>query len=270
MYGWKVVAVACGYSHTVVATASSTVYTFGEDGCRHMILEDSASLKSYKTLNGMGIKQMACGKEFSLFLNTEGVVFAAGANDVGQLGMGDRVRRSSPMVIRRLLYYVVVKVSNMRSWQYFLLPLESVRRTDEMRSLECDVAQVCAFSRYCVAFTREGLAFHWGEDILTPTLRANALGPTVDGAAGNGFLIAKARVVDALQKQVEEKKENIFGAAGGIGRDMKKLLVDPFFDQFADVSLKLDRCDVPAHSFMLRVRSDGNHHAIVKGRKVRC
>ncbi|KAJ8904689.1 hypothetical protein NDN08_001207 [Rhodosorus marinus] len=218
----KVVDVSCGYSHTALVTESHKVYSFGVDGLRAIYISYFPIPRNVQPLSGMGIVQVASGNSFTLFLSDTGIVFAGGLNDVGQLGLGDKESRKQPVLVSALLDHFVVKVS--------------------------------AFTRYSVAITREGLALHWGEGILSPRIRISSIGPSLDGEAGNGILVAKARVVDKLQNHVEGGRGNVFGTPGNIGRDMSNLISDPFLLSFADVAILLDDETIPAHWFVLSAR----------------
>ena len=91
-------------------TESNEVYSFGLDGLLRTVFSCFVQPRKVKHISGFNIVQCAAGKNFSLFLNADGVVFSSGLNDVGQLGLGDRERRATPVVVEALLPYFVVKV----------------------------------------------------------------------------------------------------------------------------------------------------------------
>eukprot|EP00188_Purpureofilum_apyrenoidigerum_P005226 Plantae.Rhodophyta-Purpureofilum_apyrenoidigerum.ctg6614.p1 GENE.Plantae.Rhodophyta-Purpureofilum_apyrenoidigerum.ctg6614~~Plantae.Rhodophyta-Purpureofilum_apyrenoidigerum.ctg6614.p1 ORF type:complete len:505 (-),score=76.47 Plantae.Rhodophyta-Purpureofilum_apyrenoidigerum.ctg6614:440-1930(-) len=105
-----------------------------------------------------------------------------------------------------------------------------------------------------MAITNTGIAFQWGEGVLVPTMRVSNVGPSIDGAVGNGVIVVKARLADAFSRQIARCWENIFAEPGPLGQALLKLLSDPFLLSFADVEIITDNRVFKAHSYILEKR----------------
>eukprot|EP01062_Namystynia_karyoxenos_P084384 TRINITY_DN9911_c0_g2_i1.p1 TRINITY_DN9911_c0_g2~~TRINITY_DN9911_c0_g2_i1.p1 ORF type:complete len:1316 (+),score=320.47 TRINITY_DN9911_c0_g2_i1:81-4028(+) len=94
------VAIACGYDHAAVATADGALLSagrnrYGELGAGHQ--RESGYLLP-ATMGGSplsGVAGIACGYCFTIALLGDGSLAAAGYNGYGNLGIGDRVNRST-------------------------------------------------------------------------------------------------------------------------------------------------------------------------------
>lgn len=81
MAGRAVVSVACGDTHTLVATGEGEVYSFGRNVSGQLGLgttADSLVPRRVEALAGKKVVGVACGAEHSVGVTGEGEVFAWG------------------------------------------------------------------------------------------------------------------------------------------------------------------------------------------------
>eukprot|EP00210_Caulerpa_lentillifera_P008643 g8243.t1 len=102
----KVKSVACGSEHTVAVTETE-VYTWGSNEFGQLALEDSTLLqsnvpRSIGILRDKMVTQVVCGKSHTLAVTSQSHVYSWGGNNHGQLGLGDKINRSTPKVIDAL------------------------------------------------------------------------------------------------------------------------------------------------------------------------
>jgi alpha-tubulin suppressor-like RCC1 family protein len=99
----RMVACAAGESHTVLLSASWHVFTVG-DGTRgklgHGNERSQLTPRRMEALMGLKIASVATGHNHTLLITETGLLYGCGANSHGQLGMGDRVDRLSPVRLR--------------------------------------------------------------------------------------------------------------------------------------------------------------------------
>eukprot|EP01137_Pigoraptor_chileana_P009764 Opistho-2@58484 len=87
----KVIHVACGRHHTLVATDSGKLYTFGAGGDHqlgHGDEEDQVLPKEIESLEAQAYSMVSCGAYHCAALTEEGVVLVWGTGSEGQLGTG--------------------------------------------------------------------------------------------------------------------------------------------------------------------------------------
>ncbi|EEC03026.1 regulator of chromosome condensation, putative [Ixodes scapularis] len=100
----RVVLVACGRAHTLVATDDLKVYGFGMN-TEHQLGLDSQEFQHtepalIRSLTGLQIKQLAAGAEHSIALTDKGVAFVWGCGKEGQLGLGTRPSVPEPLELK--------------------------------------------------------------------------------------------------------------------------------------------------------------------------
>ncbi|XP_029841774.2 X-linked retinitis pigmentosa GTPase regulator isoform X2 [Ixodes scapularis] len=100
----RVVLVACGRAHTLVATDDLKVYGFGMN-TEHQLGLDSQEFQHtepalIRSLTGLQIKQLAAGAEHSVALTDKGVAFVWGCGKEGQLGLGTRPSVPEPLELK--------------------------------------------------------------------------------------------------------------------------------------------------------------------------
>ncbi|CAN7989172.1 unnamed protein product [Ixodes hexagonus] len=100
----RVILVACGRAHTLVATDDFKVYGFGMN-TEHQLGLDSHEFQHtepalIRSLTGVQIKQLAAGAEHSIALTEKGVAFVWGCGKEGQLGLGTRPSVPEPLELK--------------------------------------------------------------------------------------------------------------------------------------------------------------------------
>ena len=100
----KVIGVAGGGNHTVILKDDGSVWTFGRNdhgqlGCGD--IANRATPVRVRDPGGFGyltgIKAVAAGENHTLALATDGIVWAWGANNLGQLGIGNTEDKTTPV-----------------------------------------------------------------------------------------------------------------------------------------------------------------------------
>ena len=93
LQGRKVQQVAAGAFHTVCVTGDGAVFAFGDNVKGQLGFGDTEDRNVPTLLRGelknKSIMQVAAGAEQSVCVTADGLVFACGGNDVGQLDVGD-------------------------------------------------------------------------------------------------------------------------------------------------------------------------------------
>ncbi|ETV92326.1 hypothetical protein, variant 2 [Aphanomyces invadans] len=111
----KVQAVACGRQHSVAITNDGQMYAWGlghEGALGHGDRSNVDRPKVVSALAKETVVQAACGREYTLALTKEGVVYAWGANDYGQLGVAGSMRyQRTPLPVTALNGLQVVQVA---------------------------------------------------------------------------------------------------------------------------------------------------------------
>ena len=100
---FMVIQITAGWSHCIALTVDGEVWMWGGNRDGQLGLGDLTDrfepVKLQDSINGNGRQIGACisiaaGRGHSLWLNGSGLVFSAGRNDGGQLGLGDSIDRS--------------------------------------------------------------------------------------------------------------------------------------------------------------------------------
>lgn len=107
--------VACGSFFTLLLTTTGKVWGFGHNhhgqlgsGSREQIVWEPTEIGS---LNGIPVTQIAAGTSHSLALSTTGLLFCAGSNSQGQLGISGQYDQNSFTNVESLSAVFVVRVS---------------------------------------------------------------------------------------------------------------------------------------------------------------
>jgi len=111
----KIVQVACGRNHTLALTDNGQVISFGglKDGCTgHGTKKGNKSPQLIKELANKEIVQIAAGQDFSIFLDSDGLVSTCGSSDFGQTGHGRGARYVTvPTPVKGLAGKKVTKIA---------------------------------------------------------------------------------------------------------------------------------------------------------------
>ncbi|XP_017842940.1 probable E3 ubiquitin-protein ligase HERC4 isoform X1 [Drosophila busckii] len=114
LLGIPVASIACGSNHSFLISKSGAVFGWGRNNCGQLGLNDEVN-RAYptqlKTLRTLGVRYVACGEEFSVFLTNEGGVFTCGAGAYGQLGHGFSSNEMLPRMVMELMGSTISQVA---------------------------------------------------------------------------------------------------------------------------------------------------------------
>nr|XP_006818715.1 PREDICTED: probable E3 ubiquitin-protein ligase HERC4-like [Saccoglossus kowalevskii] len=121
----RIIGVSCGDFHTLVINDKYSVFSWGNDqygqcGRGGISLEPKPIPRLIKSLEDMRVVQVACGSSHSLALTTNGQIYAWGANDHGQLGLGSKESMSKPTLVSSLQGLPVKQITCGRSHSFAL------------------------------------------------------------------------------------------------------------------------------------------------------
>lgn len=114
LQGIPIAFIGCGGNHSFVISKSGAVFGWGRNTSGQLGLNDNSN-KCYptqlKTLRSLGVRYIACGDDFSVFLTSEGGVFTCGANKYGQLGHGSITNEVLPRMVVELMGSTVTQIT---------------------------------------------------------------------------------------------------------------------------------------------------------------
>lgn len=125
LQGVPIAFIMCGGSHSFAVTKSGAVFgwgknTFGQLGLNHA--ESRSFPTQLKTLRTIGVRCIACGDDFSVFLTHEGGVLTCGAGSFGQLGHGNCNNEILPRMVTELMGSTVTQISCGKRHVFALVP----------------------------------------------------------------------------------------------------------------------------------------------------
>ncbi|XP_070545224.1 probable E3 ubiquitin-protein ligase HERC4 isoform X2 [Ptychodera flava] len=111
-----VIQVACGAHHSMALTSESQIYVWGSNDSGQLGLSSSAPKSTDRptpltSLQGLPIRQIACGGAHSFALTVSGSVYGWGKNSSGQLGLSDQKDRYFPVLLKSLRSQMIVYIS---------------------------------------------------------------------------------------------------------------------------------------------------------------
>ncbi|KAF7667572.1 hypothetical protein LDENG_00055490 [Lucifuga dentata] len=126
--------VACGGQHSMFLLHDGSVYTCGSNSCGQLGHDNpGTSPELVGALDTQKITMVSCGRAHSVAVNEQGQVFSWGAGEGGQLGLGTtEVAVRIPRLVKRLC--------------------------------EHHISQVMCGNQHCIALSRDGQLFTWGQN----------------------------------------------------------------------------------------------------------
>uniref|UniRef100_A0AAQ4S6Y2 HECT and RLD domain containing E3 ubiquitin protein ligase 3 n=1 Tax=Gasterosteus aculeatus aculeatus TaxID=481459 RepID=A0AAQ4S6Y2_GASAC len=126
--------VACGGQHSTFLLHDGSVYTCGSNSCGQLgHSKPGTSPELVDALDAQIITMVSSGRSHSVAVNEQGQVFAWGAGEEGQLGLG--------------IAEATVRIPRL------------VKRLCEQR-----ISQVMCGNQHCIALSRDGQLFTWGQN----------------------------------------------------------------------------------------------------------
>uniref|UniRef100_A0A8C9A9I2 X-linked retinitis pigmentosa GTPase regulator n=1 Tax=Prolemur simus TaxID=1328070 RepID=A0A8C9A9I2_PROSS len=128
--------ISCGDEHTAIVTGNNKLYMFGSNNWGQLGLGSKSAVSKptcVKALKPQKVRTAACGRNHTLISTEGGIVYAAGGNNEGQLGLGDTDERDTFHLIS------------------FFTPQHKIK-------------QLSAGSNTSAALTEDGQLFMWGDN----------------------------------------------------------------------------------------------------------
>lgn len=110
----KIVAIACGYSHTALLTEGGELLTCGNGihgQLGHSTEKDQLTPKLVEALSGKKLTKVSCGSFHTIVMSSDWEVFSFGRGSMGRLGHGDSDDQLIPKQIDSLVGLQVADVS---------------------------------------------------------------------------------------------------------------------------------------------------------------
>lgn len=104
---------SCGGNHSFIISKSGAVFGWGKNLYGQLGVNDQVSKNfptQLRTLRSIGVRYIACGDDFSVFLTHEGGVFTCGAGAFGQLGHGNYSNEILPRMVMELMGSTVTQI----------------------------------------------------------------------------------------------------------------------------------------------------------------
>lgn len=105
--------ISCGGYHSFAVSKSGAVFGFGKNSFGQLGLGDENPRfypTQLKTLRSIGVRKVAAGEDFSVFLTNDGGVFSCGAAQYGQLGHGNNSNVSLPRMVVEMMGTQVAQI----------------------------------------------------------------------------------------------------------------------------------------------------------------
>ena len=186
--GRKVLQVAAGGNHTMCLTEDGAVFGFGFNGAGRLGVGDRENRLVPTLLRGelanKSVLQVAAGNSHTIFVTADGLVFACGFNDEGQLGVGDTDDRLAPTLVTGQLQgktavyaaagaghtLCITTDGSLFAWGFNFCGQLGVGDREERRVPTLvtglqgkQVAHVAAGSNHTICTTSDDSVFTWGD-----------------------------------------------------------------------------------------------------------
>ena len=96
--------VICGFNHSLIIRNDGILYAAGENGNGELGMNNTTDMRTFTNVPNLssGIIAAYAGEFFTMIIDNEGIVYATGKNDSGQLGLSESTTRKSFTVINQL------------------------------------------------------------------------------------------------------------------------------------------------------------------------
>jgi alpha-tubulin suppressor-like RCC1 family protein len=112
--GKKIVAVSAGRNHSLAIDENGKVYATGKNGEGQLGLDDNFDRNSFTIVSSLRDKKVVAitaGANYALALSSDGSVYATGENIIGELGLGDEIRRNVFTLVSSLSDKNIIAIS---------------------------------------------------------------------------------------------------------------------------------------------------------------
>lgn len=106
--------ITCGANHSVVLSKSGAVFAWGKNTYGQLGVQDYDAHSfptQLRSLRSIGVKFIACGDDFTMFLTMDGGVFTCGLGVFGQLGHGATRNECLPKMVVELMGSPVTQIA---------------------------------------------------------------------------------------------------------------------------------------------------------------
>lgn len=114
LVGVPVAFITCGANHSAILSTSGAVFAWGKNTFGQLGV-DNYDTKSHpmplRSLQSVGVKYIACGDDFTMFLTVDGGVFTCGQGALGQLGHGLTKNEALPRMVVELMGSPVTQIA---------------------------------------------------------------------------------------------------------------------------------------------------------------
>lgn len=114
LVGLPVAYITCGANHSVILSKSGAVFAWGKNTFGQLGVQDFEAHPfptQLRSLRSIGVKYIACGDDFTMFLTMDGGVFTCGLGAFGQLGHGATKNEALPKMVAELMGSKVTQVA---------------------------------------------------------------------------------------------------------------------------------------------------------------
>ncbi|XP_037043609.1 probable E3 ubiquitin-protein ligase HERC4 isoform X1 [Bradysia coprophila] len=123
--GVPIAFITCGGNHSFAVSKSGSVFGWGKNLFGQLGVNDNID-RPYpthlKTLRSLGVRYVAAGDDFSVFLTSDGQVFTSGAGTYGQLGHGSVQNDYLPRMVVELMGTICTQISTGRRHTLTFVP----------------------------------------------------------------------------------------------------------------------------------------------------
>jgi alpha-tubulin suppressor-like RCC1 family protein len=102
LLGITITDIACGMYHNLVLGSNGQIFSWGYNGRGELGVGDTSTRNTptlISSITSKNISQISAGNQFSLALSSDNIIYAFGANNYGQLGVGDYTDKSTPTIV---------------------------------------------------------------------------------------------------------------------------------------------------------------------------